>query len=44
MDIVITYGNERHIIELKIWNGEKYTAKGEAQLADYLEIHRLSTG
>jgi hypothetical protein len=44
MDVVITYGNEKHIVELKIWNGEKYEAKGLNQLAEYLEIQGLSTG
>jgi hypothetical protein len=44
MDVVITYGNEKHIAELKIWNGEKYEAKGLNQLAEYLEIQGLSTG
>lgn len=44
MDIVITYGNEKYVVELKIWNGEKYEAKGINQLVDYLTIQGLNTG
>lgn len=44
MDIVVTFGNEKFIIELKIWSGEKYEEKGLEQLADYLQIQNLNTG
>lgn len=44
MDVVITFGAEKYIVELKIWNGKKYEEKGLAQLADYLEIQKLDTG
>ena len=44
MDVVITFGAERFIVELKIWNGRKYEEKGLAQLAEYLEIQKLDTG
>ncbi len=44
MDIVITFGNEKHIVELKIWNGKKQEDKGLNQLADYLEYQKLNTG
>lgn len=37
MDIVVTYNRRQYIIELKIWNGEKYEEKGIEQLAGYLE-------
>jgi hypothetical protein len=37
MDIIIFYGGETFIVELKIWRGEKYEAKGYDQLADYLD-------
>ena len=32
MDIVVTYGGEEFIIELKIWRGMKYETKGEDQV------------
>lgn len=44
MDVVITFGNEKHVVELKIWNGKKQEDKGLNQLADYLEFQKLNTG
>ncbi|MDO8685491.1 MAG: GxxExxY protein, partial [Clostridiales bacterium] len=44
MDVVITYGNEKFVVELKIWNGEKYEEKGHEQLAEYLEYQLLDKG
>lgn len=44
MDVVITFGNEKYIVELKIWNGKKYEDKGLKQLSEYLEIQGLDTG
>ena len=44
MDVVITFGNEQYIVELKIWNGKKYEDKGLKQLSEYLEIQRLDSG
>lgn len=44
MDVVITFGNEKFVVELKIWNGEKYEEKGLHQLAEYLESQRLDQG
>jgi uncharacterized protein YeeX (DUF496 family) len=44
MDIVITYGNEKYIVEIKIWNGEAYRIKGIEQLTQYLEEQVVSTG
>lgn len=44
MDIVITYGNEKYIVELKIWNGEAYRAKGIEQLIQYMDEQRVAEG
>jgi uncharacterized protein YeeX (DUF496 family) len=44
MDVVITYGNEKYIVELKIWNGESYRTKGINQLAQYLEEQAVKDG
>src|SRR3989339_345473 len=44
MDIIITYGNEQFIVELKIWHGENYEKEAIEQLARYLESKRLDTG
>ncbi len=44
MDVVVTFGNEKFIVELKIWNGEKYEDEGLNQLSEYLDIQGLDTG
>ena len=44
MDLVITYNDERYVIELKIWYGEKYLSDGIEQLCDYLDQYNLETG
>jgi hypothetical protein len=37
LDIVVTMGKKRYIIELKIWRGENYHREGIIQLCDYLD-------
>lgn len=44
MDIVITYGGEKHIVELKIWNGEAYRLKGIEQLTQYMKEQQVEKG
>ncbi|HEX3047972.1 MAG TPA: AAA-like domain-containing protein [Bacillota bacterium] len=44
MDVVITYGAAKFVVELKIWNGQKHEDKGLRQLTEYLEIQSLQTG
>lgn len=44
LDIVITYNSYKYIIELKIWNGQKYHEKGLNQLHDYLDNQALDKG
>lgn len=44
MDIVIAYGGEKHIVELKIWNGEVYRLKGIEQLEQYMKEQKVDTG
>ncbi|MCQ2194947.1 MAG: AAA-like domain-containing protein, partial [Paludibacteraceae bacterium] len=41
MDIVVTYGGEEFIIELKIWRGMKYETKGEDQVSEYANVRGL---
>ena len=43
-DIIVDYGGEQFVIELKIWRGPKYHAAGEAQIAEYLDYYELNTG
>ena len=44
MDVVIHYRGRRYIIGLKIWHGDRYNAKGEQQILDYLDSYGLDTG
>ena len=44
LDVVITYNENKYIIELKVWRGEEYHEKGLKQLADYLDINNQSKG
>jgi PD-(D/E)XK nuclease superfamily len=44
LDLAITYYNEKYVIELKIWRGEKAHQKGLIQLADYLESQQMNEG
>ncbi|MBO6132926.1 MAG: 9-O-acetyl-N-acetylneuraminate esterase [Lachnospiraceae bacterium] len=44
MDVCIHYMGKRYVIELKIWRGERYNEKGEAQILQYLDHFGLDTG
>lgn len=44
MDIVVTYGTQKEVIELKIWHGTKYETNGIDQLKNYLDIQKLDKG
>jgi hypothetical protein len=44
LDLVITYYEQKYVVELKIWYGQKYHEKGLIQLADYLERQGLNEG
>ena len=44
MDIVVTYGNEQFIVELKVWHGENYESEAMRQLSGYLETKREGKG
>lgn len=44
MDIVISYGGQEYIVELKIWHGQKYREKGLAQLEEYLKSRNCDKG
>ena len=44
LDIVIIYGPNKYIVELKRWYGEEAHKKGIIQLTDYLEIHGINIG
>lgn len=44
MDIVVTYGSEEHIIELKIWHGEIKHQDACTQLLGYMKHRNQSKG
>ena len=44
MDLVVTYGNERFIVELKIWRGEAYHQEGVEQLLGYMDKYSEEKG
>lgn len=43
-DVIVDYLGEQFIIELKIWRGNEYNERGEAQLIDYLEFYHKDKG
>ena len=44
MDLVVVYGGEEFIIELKVWRGEGFRQEGVGQLAGYLNNRKSDTG
>ena len=44
MDLVVTYGRQEFIVELKIWHGDKYEQTGREQLSEYLSIRGINEG
>ena len=44
MDLVVTYERQEFIVELKIWHGDKYEAKGLDQLSSYLSTRGMDEG
>jgi hypothetical protein len=44
MDVVVFFGGEKYIVELKIWRGEAYETKGMDQLIDYLDSQEARKG
>lgn len=43
-DVIVDYRGEQFIIELKIWHGNEYNERGEAQLLDYLDYYHKEKG
>ena len=42
--MIIDYLGKQYVIEIKIWHGKEYNARGEAQLFGYLEDYHLDKG
>lgn len=43
-DVIVDYHGEQFIVELKIWHGNEYNERGEAQLIDYLDYYHKDKG
>ena len=43
-DLIIDYQGKQYIIEMKIWYGNEYNARGEEQLLGYLNDYYLERG
>ncbi len=43
-DVIIDYGGEQTIVELKVWHGNAYHSRGEKQLLEYLDYYHLDVG
>ena len=43
-DLIVDYLGEQFIVELKIWHGSEYNARGEKQLTEYLEYFHRDKG
>ena len=44
MDLIVTYGKEEFVVELKIWRGDKYELRGRDQLSEYLATRGKDEG
>ena len=44
MDIVVDFGRDQFIVELKIWHGDKYKQEAYGQLLGYMESKKAETG
>jgi len=44
LDIVVTYLDERFVVELKVWRGEKLHEEGKQQLKRYMESMSINKG
>ena len=42
--MIVDYRGKQYIIEIKIWRGEEYHTRGEAQLANYLDAYHVRKG
>lgn len=43
-DVIVDYRGEQFVIEMKVWRGNSYNERGEAQLSEYLNYYHLKKG
>jgi len=44
LDVVVTFLDEKFVVELKLWNGPKYHEKGKARLKQYMQAMSIDKG
>ena len=44
LDIVVVFMDEKFIIELKVWYGEKYHIEGKERLKNYMKAENVNKG
>jgi len=44
LDIVVIFMDEKFIIELKVWYGEKYHEEGKVRMLDYMKRENVNKG
>jgi hypothetical protein len=44
LDVIVVFRDEKFIVELKIWHGEKYHEQGKKQLKKYMELESINKG
>jgi hypothetical protein len=44
MDVIVDFGKDQFIVELKLWHGDKYKQEAYKQLIDYLNSKNADTG
>jgi len=44
IDVIVTFGSKKYIIELKLWRGDAYHQEGIRQLCDYLDRQNQVNG
>jgi hypothetical protein len=44
LDVIVLFKDEKFIVELKIWHGEKLHEQGKKQLLKYMEIESINKG
>lgn len=43
-DVIVDYHGKQYVIEMKIWHGNEYNARGEEQLTGYLDDYGIDKG
>jgi hypothetical protein len=44
MDVIVDFGKDQFIVELKLWHGEKYKQEAYKQRLNYMDSKNAETG